>query len=79
MVLVQGLGESGSVATLGDPVKLSRTPSVIGLPPPGLGEHTKEVLIGLGLTADQMRAASEPLDPVAAQAAGHPRGPDLAE
>lgn len=34
----------GAVATLGTPVKLSRTPAEISLAPPGLGEHTEAVL-----------------------------------
>jgi crotonobetainyl-CoA:carnitine CoA-transferase CaiB-like acyl-CoA transferase len=34
----------GTVETLGNPVKLSRTPGVVRLPPPGLGEHTADVL-----------------------------------
>jgi crotonobetainyl-CoA:carnitine CoA-transferase CaiB-like acyl-CoA transferase len=31
-----------------DPVKLSETPAVIQGPPPELGEHTEEVLLGSG-------------------------------
>jgi crotonobetainyl-CoA:carnitine CoA-transferase CaiB-like acyl-CoA transferase len=34
----------GTVQTLGPVVKLSRTPAVMRLPPPALGEHTEEVL-----------------------------------
>ena len=36
--------ELGAVRTLGNPIKLSRTPAEIRLPPPALGEHTAEVL-----------------------------------
>jgi crotonobetainyl-CoA:carnitine CoA-transferase CaiB-like acyl-CoA transferase len=34
----------GPIKVLGNPVKLSRTPYVIRLPPPRLGEHTEEVV-----------------------------------
>ena len=37
----------GNVETLAPVVKLSRTPAEVRLPPPALGEHTKEVLAGL--------------------------------
>ena len=37
----------GAVGTLGTPVKLSRTPAVVSLAPPSLGEHTDEVLADL--------------------------------
>jgi len=37
----------GTVRLLGNPIKLSRSPAVIHRPPPGLGEHTEEVLAEL--------------------------------
>jgi crotonobetainyl-CoA:carnitine CoA-transferase CaiB-like acyl-CoA transferase len=37
----------GAVTTLGPVVKLSRTPADVRLPPPALGEHTKDVLADL--------------------------------
>ena len=37
----------GTVRLLGNPIKLSRSPAVIHRPPPGLGEHTAEVLAEL--------------------------------
>jgi formyl-CoA transferase len=43
IVVVQHSG-LGPVKMLGNPVKLSRTPYGIRLPPPRLGEHTEEVL-----------------------------------
>ncbi len=43
--------DRGVVKVLGNPVKLSRTPAEIRRPPPKLGEHTEEVLAGLGLAA----------------------------
>ena len=39
----------GHVRVLGNPMKLSRTPSAVRLPPPKLGEHNKEILEELGL------------------------------
>lgn len=44
MMLVQPHDVLGDVRMLGNPVKLSRTPAAPRLPPPALGEHTREVL-----------------------------------
>jgi len=44
MIVRQPHATLGAVETLGNPVKLSRTPGTIRLPPPSLGEHTTEVL-----------------------------------
>ena len=41
--------ELGQVRTLGNPIKLSRTPAVINRAPPALGEHNDEILASLGL------------------------------
>ena len=49
----------GSIRALGNPIKLSRTPAVIRRPPPGLGEHTAEVLEPL--TGDARAPAPEPV------------------
>lgn len=43
----------GDIPTLGFPVKLSRTPQRIRMPPPLLGQHMPEILDELGI-ADQM-------------------------
>lgn len=44
MVVDVGQGQRG----LGIPVKLSRTPGGVRMPAPALGQHTREVLVGLG-------------------------------
>jgi crotonobetainyl-CoA:carnitine CoA-transferase CaiB-like acyl-CoA transferase len=44
-------GNRGEVAYVGQPIDLSRTPSAIVQHPPAIGEHTDEVLTGLGLDA----------------------------
>jgi crotonobetainyl-CoA:carnitine CoA-transferase CaiB-like acyl-CoA transferase len=41
----------GRSVTLGTPIKLSDTPAALRTPPPALGQHTDEVLAGLGLDA----------------------------
>ena len=41
-----------SIASVASPLRLSRTPPVLHRAPPMLGEHTDEVLAGLGLAAD---------------------------
>ena len=46
----------GAVGTLGTPVKLSRTPAVVSLAPPSLGEHTDEVLADLVDARPRIRA-----------------------
>ena len=43
------------VRTLGNPIKLSRTPAVIDRPPPALGEHNDEILTALRNSASSNR------------------------
>jgi crotonobetainyl-CoA:carnitine CoA-transferase CaiB-like acyl-CoA transferase len=47
IIMTQQHPQIGTVETLAPVVRLSRTPADVRLPPPGLGEHTKDVLAGL--------------------------------
>jgi crotonobetainyl-CoA:carnitine CoA-transferase CaiB-like acyl-CoA transferase len=40
--------ERGDIELVGQPIIMSRTPSRIRTPPPLMGEHTDEILRGLG-------------------------------
>ena len=44
----------GRIKTLGTPIKLSDTPLVLGRPAPLLGQHTDEVLGGVGFSAHEI-------------------------
>jgi formyl-CoA transferase len=52
-------GNRGEVAYVAQPMTLSRTPSVLHSHPPAIGEHTEEVLAGLGLDAAEIAALRE--------------------
>ena len=58
MLMRQPHKDLGTVTTVGNPVKLSRTPAVIMLPPPRLGEHTAEVLQQLSLGLEPLLTPS---------------------
>ncbi|MBI2462237.1 MAG: CoA transferase [Candidatus Rokubacteria bacterium] len=44
----------GAIPQVAFPVRLSATPARITSPPPGLGEHSEEVLEGLGYSAEEI-------------------------
>ena len=50
---------AGAVRQLGVPVKLGRTPGGVRAPGPVLGEHTDEVLAGLGYSESEVAALKE--------------------
>jgi crotonobetainyl-CoA:carnitine CoA-transferase CaiB-like acyl-CoA transferase len=47
ILMTQQHPQMGAIETLAPVVRLSRTPAHVTLPPPALGEHTKEVLASL--------------------------------
>jgi crotonobetainyl-CoA:carnitine CoA-transferase CaiB-like acyl-CoA transferase len=50
---------SGKVKTLGFPVKMGDTPARIYRPAPQLGEHTAEILEGLGFSSEKIKELKE--------------------
>src|SRR5262249_25372146 len=44
----------GTIKVVGIPVKLEGTPGSVRLPPPRLGEHTREVLASVGFSAEEI-------------------------
>jgi crotonobetainyl-CoA:carnitine CoA-transferase CaiB-like acyl-CoA transferase len=42
------------VKTIGPPVKFSATPGAVARPAPRLGEHTREVLVEAGCSAEEI-------------------------
>jgi crotonobetainyl-CoA:carnitine CoA-transferase CaiB-like acyl-CoA transferase len=56
MVVTMQHPAEGEIRGLGIPVKLSSTPGQIRRPAPMLGEHTDELLAGLGYSAADISA-----------------------
>ncbi len=75
VVQVEQPGTDG-VSLLGVPVKLSRTPGAPAGPGPALGEHTRDVLAGLGYSDEEVASLLE--SGAAAGAAGDAQGSFLA-
>jgi formyl-CoA transferase len=54
MVVEMHRRDVGTIKTVGIPVKLEGTPGSVRLPPPRLGEHTREVLAEFGFSQEEI-------------------------
>ena len=51
--------KAGKIKLTGVPTKLSLSPGEVMLAPPTLGQHTEEILKGLGYSAEDIKALQE--------------------
>ncbi|MCY4077400.1 MAG: CoA transferase [Acidobacteria bacterium] len=63
-------GSLGSMRSLGNPIRLSRTPAVLDRPPPALGEHNAEILAELARSSAARAGTASSPDEDSAEAAG---------
>ena len=76
MVVELAHPQLGPIRSLGNPIKLSRTPPVLDRPPPSLGQHTAEVLDALGLATATGPGPGDDRDGGGSTVGrGHPDGP----
>ena len=69
----------GSMRSLGNPIRLSRTPAELDRPPPALGEHNEEILAGLARSPDAPDAGAGPgAEPAGGGPATEPPAPRAA-
>ncbi len=59
MVVRMAHPKAGEIRTLGNPIKLSRTPTVPPVAPPTLGQHTREILEEVGFSSTEVRTFLE--------------------
>ena len=59
MIMEVNHSKLGPVRTLGPPIKFAGTPSNVRRGAPVLGEHSEEILLEYGFTAEEIKAMGE--------------------